>query len=264
MSQTSPREGLLSTVLLLLLLGPIRANMTSPSTNDWQARGAEKRARCQTLIPKPWHLPSALLQTLKHPLESSKNNLIELGIVRRSGLLTDKELKITEAYDVQSLLKALSSGELSSLEVTVAFCKRAAIAQQLVWSILTWCLNPCSSSLTLTSRRPVSPRYSSKRPRSELSTWMPLERRASLLALYMGCQSASKTAFRSAVLMPLLVSLRTLIMAHLKRIRIWSILCWIWALFCIARPTFLRPSWYVIPGFCSVWPGLLSPSQLSH
>jgi amidase len=106
--------------------------MTSPSTNDWQARGAEKGARCQTLIPKPWHLPSALLQTLKHPLESSKNNLIELGIVRRSGLLTDKELKITEAYDVQGLLKALASGELSSLEVTVAFCKRAAIAQQLV------------------------------------------------------------------------------------------------------------------------------------
>lgn len=110
--------------------------MTSPSTNDWQARGAEKRARCQTQIPKAWHLPSALVQGLKHPLESSKNNLIELGIARRSGLLTEKELKITEGYDVQSLLDALASGELSSLDVTVAFCKRAAIAQQLVWSTL--------------------------------------------------------------------------------------------------------------------------------
>jgi amidase len=106
--------------------------MTSPSTNDWQARGAEKRARCQSQIPKAWHVPSAIVQSLKHPLESSKNNLIELGIARRSGLLTEKELNITEAYDVPGLLNALASGDLSSLEVTVAFCKRAAIAQQLV------------------------------------------------------------------------------------------------------------------------------------
>lgn len=108
--------------------------MTSPSTNGngWQARGAEKRARCQSLIPKAWELPSALVQSLSHPLESTKNNLIELGIARRSGLLTEKELKITEAYDVRDLLKALASGEITSLEVTVAFCKRAAIAQQLV------------------------------------------------------------------------------------------------------------------------------------
>lgn len=111
--------------------------MTSTSTNGWQARVAEKQARCQSLIPKAWHLPSALVQSLTHPLASSKNNLLELGIVRRSGLLTEKELKITGAYDVQTLLKALASGELSSLEVTVAFSKRAAIAQQLVWSSLT-------------------------------------------------------------------------------------------------------------------------------
>lgn len=103
--------------------------MTNPTTN---ARGAEKRARCQRLIPKAWELPSALVQSLSHPLESSKNNLVELDIPRRSGLLTEKELRITEAYDVQGLLKALASGELTSLEVTVAFCKRAAIAQQLV------------------------------------------------------------------------------------------------------------------------------------
>lgn len=106
--------------------------MTNPSANGWETRAAEKRARCQSLIPKAWELPSAIVQSLAHPLASSKNNLIELDIPRRSGLLTDKELKITEAYDVRGLLKALASGELSSFEVTVAFCKRAAIAQQLV------------------------------------------------------------------------------------------------------------------------------------
>lgn len=110
--------------------------MTNPSTNGWQTRGAEKRARCQSLIPKAWELPSALVQSLSHPLKTSKNNLVELDIARRSGLLTEKELRVTEAYDVQGLLKALASGQLTSLEVTVAFCKRAAIAQQLVWSSL--------------------------------------------------------------------------------------------------------------------------------
>ncbi|KAK2602278.1 hypothetical protein N8I77_008826 [Diaporthe amygdali] len=105
--------------------------MTSPNINGWQARAAEKRARCQSQIPKAWELPAALVQSLAHPLESSKNNLVELNIPRRSGLLTEKELNITEAHDARSLLKALASGELTSLEVTVAFCKRAAIAQQL-------------------------------------------------------------------------------------------------------------------------------------
>lgn len=107
-------------------------NMTTPSSTGWQSRAAEKRARCQSLIPKAWELPSALVQSLAHPLESSKTNLMELDIPRRSGLLTEKELSITEAHDVQGLLKALASGQLTSLEVTVAFCKRAAIAQQLV------------------------------------------------------------------------------------------------------------------------------------
>lgn len=117
--------------LFALLICISSLSMTNQS-NGWQARGAEKRARCQRLIPKAWELPSALVQSLSHPLESSKNNLVELDIPRRSGLLTEKELRITEAYDVRGLLKALASGELTSLEVTVAFCKRAAIAQQLV------------------------------------------------------------------------------------------------------------------------------------
>ncbi|KAI3394262.1 hypothetical protein diail_2965 [Diaporthe ilicicola] len=105
--------------------------MTSPGHTGWQSRAAEKRARCQSAIPKAWELPPVLVQGLAHPLETSKNNLVELAIPRRSGLLTEKELSITEAHDVRSLLKALASGELTSLEVTVAFCKRAAIAQQL-------------------------------------------------------------------------------------------------------------------------------------
>lgn len=58
-------------------------------------------------------------------------------------MLTEKELRITEAYDVRHLLKALASGELTSVDVTVAFCKRAAIAQQLACSNFSLVSDSC-------------------------------------------------------------------------------------------------------------------------
>lgn len=73
-----------------------------------------------------------MLQGLVQPPDKSRSNLIDLDIPRRSNILTPRELRITESYDVQHLLDALAAGELTALEVTVAFCKRAAIAQQLV------------------------------------------------------------------------------------------------------------------------------------
>lgn len=106
--------------------------MSDAKTQAWQARADEKRSQCQNLIPESWILPSTVTESLAQPLEKSRNNLIELDVPRRSGILTPKELDITEAYDVQRLLKALASGALTALEVTLAFCKRAAIAQQLV------------------------------------------------------------------------------------------------------------------------------------
>lgn len=105
--------------------------MSNQSAQAWEVRAAVKRSRCEGLIPPAWKLPSTVVQGLAHLLENSKTNLIELDIPRRSGILTEKELRITEAYDVRHLLEALASGELTSVDVTVAFCKRAAIAQQL-------------------------------------------------------------------------------------------------------------------------------------
>jgi Asp-tRNA(Asn)/Glu-tRNA(Gln) amidotransferase A subunit family amidase len=46
-------------------------------------------------------------------------------------LLDDRELQITGLYDATDLLAKLARREFSSLEVTTAFAKRAAIAQQL-------------------------------------------------------------------------------------------------------------------------------------
>ncbi|KAJ4328771.1 hypothetical protein N0V84_000776 [Fusarium piperis] len=97
----------------------------------WEARVAEKRARCAEAIPNSWRLPSHVLDTLKTPLETSKNNLISLNIPRRSGILTDLELDITESYDTRSLLAKLADGSFTATQVVTAFSKRAAIAQQL-------------------------------------------------------------------------------------------------------------------------------------
>ena len=45
--------------------------------------------------------------------------------------LSPDELRLTESFDATALLSGLLSGLLKSADVTIAFCKRAAIAQQL-------------------------------------------------------------------------------------------------------------------------------------
>ncbi|KUI63179.1 Acetamidase [Cytospora mali] len=101
--------------------------MSNECAQGWLARAASKRTQCEKLVPPGWKLPSAIITCLTYPLEASKNNLIELDIPRRSGILTEKELRITEAYDVRRLLKALASGELSSLETS---CLTEALFEQ--------------------------------------------------------------------------------------------------------------------------------------
>lgn len=94
--------------------------MTSPLPSTWQQISHRKQKARQSLIPTPWLLSS--------PPAPSVLNV--LSIPRTSGILTPSELSITESYDAVSLSSALRSHELTALEVTIAFCKRAAIAQQ--------------------------------------------------------------------------------------------------------------------------------------
>jgi len=49
----------------------------------------------------------------------------------KSGIMSPEELAITESSAVD-LVKKLAASELSSVAVTTAFCKRAALAHQLV------------------------------------------------------------------------------------------------------------------------------------
>ncbi|TVY60850.1 Acetamidase [Lachnellula suecica] len=93
----------------------------SPTTQEpWEIKVAHKQAQVKAAIPSEWLLPSTL---------TPSSNV--LGVPHESGILSNKELEITESYTAKQLLESLAAGTLTSAEVTAAFSKRAAIAQQL-------------------------------------------------------------------------------------------------------------------------------------
>jgi len=94
---------------------------------SWQAIAKQYRVEAAAKIPKPWRLQTRLTDSIT-PLSSQS----VLDIPRTCDLLTEREISITERYDGIALLERLANGTLSSYSVTLAFCKPAAIAQQLV------------------------------------------------------------------------------------------------------------------------------------
>lgn len=87
----------------------------------WRDIAARKKTEQYARIPQAWRLP----QSTDH----DKSNILQ--VPRQSGILTDAELQITEEYDATELVDELAKGNLTSESVATAFCKRAAIAQQL-------------------------------------------------------------------------------------------------------------------------------------
>lgn len=88
----------------------------------WQTIARPKQAQRAASIPREWRLASL-------PSQDQRN---VLDIPRTCGILNDEELRITETYDATDLVRMLRRGELKSQVVTEAFCKRAAIAHQVV------------------------------------------------------------------------------------------------------------------------------------
>ncbi|OAP65475.1 hypothetical protein AYL99_01447 [Fonsecaea erecta] len=106
-------------------------SISAMDPSDWQTRVAQKRQQCQQAIPKEWQLSPDIFKMLAFPLDKNPNRLLDMDIVKKSGILSEREISITEDYTVPELLAKLATGEFTSLEVTMAFSKRAAIAQQL-------------------------------------------------------------------------------------------------------------------------------------
>ncbi|OJJ08759.1 hypothetical protein ASPVEDRAFT_145195 [Aspergillus versicolor CBS 583.65] len=94
--------------------------------DSWEKKAEAKRAQAAAKIPQDWQLPASILEAA-----SQDSNQSVLAVPRTCGLLTDRELDITEAYDATALVEQLARREFTSQEVTTAFAKRAAIAQKL-------------------------------------------------------------------------------------------------------------------------------------
>lgn len=92
------------------------------SEEPWKSIAAKKQQQREARIPKAWRLDASTI--------SSNSNL--LSIPSSCGILSKQEIEITETKDATCLLESLLSRKLKSEDVVIAFCKRAAIAQQLV------------------------------------------------------------------------------------------------------------------------------------
>jgi amidase len=88
-------------------------------SSSWEQLAADKRSLISKSIPSEW-----LIKDLP-----KDDNIFDYP--KSSGLLSAQELELTESTATE-LVAQLAEGKLKSVDVTLAFCKRAALAQQLV------------------------------------------------------------------------------------------------------------------------------------
>lgn len=91
---------------------------------SWESIAATKRQTLKDSIPAEWVIPAAIFPP--------EDQLDVTTFPRESGFFTERELEIT-SISALTILSHLSSGSWTSEEVTKAFCKAAAVAQQLVF-----------------------------------------------------------------------------------------------------------------------------------
>ncbi|KAL4906382.1 hypothetical protein BDW74DRAFT_176712 [Aspergillus multicolor] len=105
-----------------------------PPAKLWQTIRDEKRAEQLSRIPHDWRL-----QPSQYP---AKNRADVRPIATTSGILSERELEITgEKYDATSLAAEIAKGTYTAVETVTAFCKRAAICQQLCQALTEICFS---------------------------------------------------------------------------------------------------------------------------
>ncbi|KAF2816531.1 amidase [Mytilinidion resinicola] len=95
--------------------------MALATPEKWQLVAWQKKDQQYLRIPKEW--------LLKYSPSPALTNYLD--VPRKCGILDAQDLEITEKYDATALVDSLAKGKLKSVDVVRAFCKRAAIAQQL-------------------------------------------------------------------------------------------------------------------------------------
>ncbi|KAF2720954.1 amidase [Polychaeton citri CBS 116435] len=88
---------------------------------DYQTISSRKRLLRQSKIPQQWLLPPEDYHGVTNVMD----------IPMTCGIMSDVECDITSKLDATALLENMREGIWTAEEVTTAFCKRAAIAQQL-------------------------------------------------------------------------------------------------------------------------------------
>lgn len=81
--------------------------------DTWQEISRRKQEEQAARIPKEWRLA-------RKPATNRTNHL---DVPRECGILTEKEVEITERYDATALVKEVAEGRLKSVDVCRAFCK---------------------------------------------------------------------------------------------------------------------------------------------
>ena len=90
---------------------------------SWEAIAEKKRQALKSSIPAEWVIPKDIFPP--------EDQLDVTTFPKESGFFTGRELEITST-PAQTILSHISSGSWTAEEVAKAFCKTAAVAQQLV------------------------------------------------------------------------------------------------------------------------------------
>ncbi|KAL4880135.1 amidase signature domain-containing protein [Aspergillus karnatakaensis] len=103
---------------------------------EYSSIAQRKQVQLWGRIPEQWRLsPSQIPPGMHSPSDSVTNVQYDrvnvLDIPRSCGLLSPKQIEITESCDIRDLLGQIHSQKLTAKEVIEAFCKRASIAHQL-------------------------------------------------------------------------------------------------------------------------------------
>ena len=94
-------------------------------SKPWQKAAEAKRAAIDDAIPKEWRLESPI------PPAEEQRDVTGRFVCQ---YLSKQETEITET-DAVGIVEKTSSGQWSAVEVTKAFCHRAALAHQMVYLI---------------------------------------------------------------------------------------------------------------------------------
>jgi amidase len=91
-------------------------------TPEWKVKTEKKRQALADCIPEDWRIAEI-------PISECPN---VINVPETCGILTELEVAITNTTDVGHILQKIQSREWSAYDTTIAFCKRACIAHQLV------------------------------------------------------------------------------------------------------------------------------------